>query len=160
MTIRTALLALGAVLAMSGHVHAQATIKLDGRCERLVIADKDLSESCQDTLTNGVARNRASFEFTTKDGRSLSFSGNGAQQERTEETDPLQPINMIIPGEKGADGIVRNPTVAVGACSFKTPEAGKTAIVCEATSAAGRFEGTFVTDAKDASKDAAAPAKN
>lgn len=160
MMLRTALLSLTAALAMAGQVHAQATIKLDGRCERLVIAGKDLSEACQDTLTNGVARSRASFEFATKDGRSVTFSGNGAQQERTEETDPLQPINLVIPGEKGADGIVRNPVVAVGACSFKSPEPGKTAIVCEANAATGRFEGTFVTDAKDATKDAAGAPKN
>ena len=153
MTLRIALLALGAALATTGHAQAQASIVLNGTCERLVIAGQDLTSACQPTLTNGVARNRASFDFTTKDGRSLSFSGNGMQQERTEETDPLQPINLVTPGEKGADGIVRNPVVAVGACSFKTPEPGKTAIVCEATAASGRFEGTFVTDAKDAAKD-------
>jgi hypothetical protein len=153
MMLRNALLPLTTLLALGGQAHAQAAIKLDGRCDRLVIAGQDLTTACQGTLTNGVDRNRASFEFATKDGRSLSFSGNGAQQERTEETDPLQPINLIIPGEKGADGIVRNPVVAVGACSFKSPEPGKTAIVCEATAATGRFEGTFVTDAKDASKD-------
>lgn len=153
MMLRTALISLATVLALGGQAHAQATIKLDGRCEKLVVAGQDLTAACQGTLTNGVDRNRASFEFATKDGRSLGFSGNGAQQERTEETDPLQPINLIIPGEKGADGIVRNPLVAVGACSFKSPEPGKTAIVCEATAATGRFEGTFVTDAKDASKD-------
>ncbi|WP_375410800.1 hypothetical protein [uncultured Methylobacterium sp.] len=154
MTLRNAILSLTTVLALSGQAHAQATIKLDGRCDRLVIAGQDLTAACQGTLTNGVDRNRASFEFATKDGRSLSFSGNGSQQERTEETDPLQPINLLIPGEKGAEGIVRNPVVAVGACSFKSPEPGKTAIVCEATASTGRFEGTFVTDAKDASKDA------
>ena len=160
MMLRTALLSLATILALAGHAHAQATIKLDGHCERLVIAGQDLTNACQSTLTNGVARNRASFEFATKDGRSLSFSGNGAQQERTEETDPLQPINLIIPGEKGAEGIVRNPLVAVGACSFKSPEPGKTAIVCEATAATGRFEGTFVTDTKDASKDSPDAPKN
>ncbi|MBX9929973.1 MAG: hypothetical protein K2Y56_00270 [Methylobacterium sp.] len=155
MTLRIALLALGTALAMTGHAQAQATIVLDGTCERLVIAGQDLTSACKPNLTNGVARNRASFEFATMDGRSLSFSGNGMQQERTEETDALQPINLVIPGEKGAEGIVRNPVVAVGACSFKTPEPGKTAIVCEANAANGRFEGTFVTDAKDAAKGAA-----
>lgn len=151
MTLRTALLALpAAAILLAGPALAQTAIKLDGTCERLVIAGQDFSASCKNTLTNGVSRNRISFDFSTGQGRALSFSGNGAQQDRTEETDPLQPINLVIPSETVPEGVVQGPLVAVGACRFSTPSAGKTAIVCEATSAKGRYEGTFVTDAKSA----------
>lgn len=150
MTIRAALLALPAALLLAGPAFAQAANKLEGACERLVIAGQDVTAQCRGSLMNTVSRNRTSFDFATTDGRSLSFSGNGSQQERTEESDALQPINLVIPGETTADGVAQGPLVAVGACRFLTPAPGKTAITCEATSAKGRYEGTFVTDTKAA----------
>lgn len=150
MKIRTALL-LPFVLAALGAASpalAQTAIKLEGTCEKLVIAGLDVSSTCKDAVTNAVSRNRTSFDFATWDGRTLSFSGDGAQQEKTEETDPLQPINLVVPGEKTAEGIARGPLVAVGACSFSTPEPGKTRISCQATAAKGRYEATFLTEAK------------
>lgn len=139
-----------AALTLPAPASAQTAVKLDGRCEKLVIAGQDVSASCKGTLTNTVSRNRTSFDFTTGEGRSLSFSGNGAQQERTEETDPLQPINLVIPSERTKDGVVQGPLVAVGACSFSTPEPGKTAIACEANAAKGLYAATFVTETKPA----------
>ena len=150
MTIRAALLALPAALLLAGPALAQAANKLEGACERLVIAGQDVTATCRGALMNTVTRNRTSFDFATTDGRSLSFSGNGSPQERTEESDPLQPINLVIAGETTADGVAQGPLVAVGACRFATPAPGKTAIACEATSAKGRYEGTFVTDTKAA----------
>lgn len=138
-------------LLLAGPAWSQASVKLDGTCEALVIAGKDVTGSCSGTLTNSAERRRTSFAFSTGDGQSLSFSGTGAQQERTEETDPLQPISLVVYSQKGADGVVQNTVPAVGACKFTTPAQGKTAIVCEANSPdKGRFEGTFVTDAKSA----------
>ncbi|MCJ2036967.1 hypothetical protein [Methylobacterium sp. J-068] len=140
---------------------AQTAVKLDGRCEKLVIAGKDVTATCKGTLMNTVSRSRTSFDFAAE-GRSLSFSGNGAQQERTEETDPLQPINLVIPSETTKDGVVQGPLVAVGSCTFSTPQPGKTAITCEANAAKGAYQGTFVTDAKapDAAKEnGSAPAR-
>lgn len=145
-TARLLLLATLPVLAATS-VSAQTAVKLEGRCEKLVIAGKDVTASCKNTLMNTVSRNRTSFDFAAE-GRALSFSGNGAQQERTEETDPLQPINLVIPSETTKDGVVQGPLVAVGACAFSTPESGKTAITCEANAAKGTYQGTFVTDAK------------
>lgn len=143
-----------ATFALATPVSAQTAVRLEGRCEKLVIAGQDLSAACKGTLMNTVSRSRTSFDFTAGDGRSLSFSGNGAQQERTEETDPLQPINLVIPSEKTKDGVVQGPLVAVGACSFHTPEPGKTAITCEANAAKGVYAATFVTDTKSAAGDA------
>jgi hypothetical protein len=143
----TCLVLLAAPLLTAAPAFAQAAVKLEGRCEKLVIAGQDVSATCKNTLMNTVSRNRTSFDFAAE-GRSLSFSGNGAQQERTEETDPLQPINLVIPSETTKDGVVQGPLVAVGSCTFSTPEPGKTAITCEANAAKGTYQGIFVTDAK------------
>ncbi|MCJ2049007.1 hypothetical protein [Methylobacterium sp. J-070] len=143
MTNRPCLALFCALLSLPSAAHAQAALRLEGTCERLVIGAQDLSTACANVLTNAVSRNRTSFDFTTSDGRALSFSGNGAQQEATEETDPLQPINAVVVGQDGT------PTLAIGACRFSTPEPGRTAITCEASAADGRsFAGTFVTAAK------------
>ena len=149
-TLRLPLLALA--LAACGPAAAQTAVPLDGTCEKLVIAGQDLSGACKGTLMNTVSRNRTSFDFTATDGQSLSFAGNGAQQDRTEETDPLQPINLVIVG-KGGSGSA--PTLAVGACSFSTPAPGKTAITCEASApGGGSYAGTFVTAARGAKEPA------
>jgi hypothetical protein len=152
-SLRLALLC--AILSLPSAARAQAALRLDGTCEKLVIGGQDLSQSCSNVLTNAVSRNRTSFDFTTSDGQTLSFSGNGAQQEATEETDPLQPINVVTIGKDAP------PTLAIGACRFSTPEPGRTAITCEANSADGRpFAGTFVTAAKaPAGAPAAAPSR-
>jgi hypothetical protein len=143
----TRLVLLAAPLLTAAPAFAQTAVKLEGRCEKLVIAGQDVSATCKNTLMNTVSRNRTSFDFAAE-GRSLSFSGNGAQQERTEETDPLQPINLVIPSETTKDGVVQGPLVAVGSCAFSTPEPGKTTITCEANAAKGTYQGVFVTDAK------------
>ena len=149
-SLRLALLC--ALLSLPSAARAQAALRLEGTCEKLMIGPQDLSQSCSNVLTNAVSRNRTSFDFTTADGQTVSFSGNGAQQEATEETDPLQPINVVTIGKDAG------PTLAIGACRFSTPEPGRTAITCEANAADGRaFAGTFVTAAKAAP--GAAPAR-
>ena len=155
MTDRLRLALLCALVSLPSAARAQAALRLEGTCEKLVIGTQDLSRACSNVLTNAVSRNRTSFDFTTADGQTLSFSGNGAQQEATEETDPLQPINVVTTGKDGA------PILAIGACRFSTPEPGRTAITCEASTADGRpFAGTFVTAAKaPAGAPAAAPAR-
>ncbi|KAB1072143.1 hypothetical protein [Methylobacterium planeticum] len=140
-----------ALAASAGAARAQAAVRLEGSCSRLVIAGQDLSGACAGTLMNTVARTRTSFDFAARDGQTLSFSGTGSQQERTEETDPLQPINLVIPGRKTPEGVVQNPVLAVGACRFTNPEPGKTEIACEANSAEkGAFAATFLTETRPA----------
>lgn len=142
------------VAAVASPARAQTVLRLEGTCQRLVIDGRDLSASCAGTLVNGVSGDRTRFDFADGDGRILSFSGNGARQDATEETDPLQPINLVLVGR--SDGRSGTPTLAIGACRFSTPEPGRTAITCEAGAADGRaFAGTFVTAAKAASGAAA-----
>jgi hypothetical protein len=147
--LRLALVSAALALVPVASADAQTAFKLDGACEKLIVAGRDVSAQCGPTLTNGVSRNRTTFDFTTKDGQIVSFSGNGAQQEATEETDPLQPINVVSESKSGSE--VGAPVLAIGACRFSTPEAGRTAIDCEAKTADGRaYAGTFVTAAKAA----------
>ena len=139
-----ALACVASVVAPASLARAQTVLRLAGICQKLVIDGGDLSASCAGTLVNAVSGGRTRFDFTAGDGRTVSFSGNGAQQERTEETDPLQPINLVLVGSPG--GQSGAPTLAIGACRFSTPEPGRTAIICEASAADGRaFAGTFVT---------------
>ncbi|WP_204310801.1 hypothetical protein, partial [Escherichia coli] len=64
-----AIVLLCASLPLAGPAGAQTAVKLQGTCERLVIADQDAGAACDGTLSNLVSRNRTSFDFTTKDGR-------------------------------------------------------------------------------------------
>lgn len=154
MTIRAVpLLALvGALAAGPAAAQQGAEVKMSGQCERLVIGEKDISPTCKGQLVNTVTRGRTTFDFAAEDGQTLSFSGAGAQHEATEETEQLQPISLVVSGLKNAEGIVRSPAPAVGACRFSSPQPGKTQIACEATSQGKTFAGTFVTDAKSDSK--------
>lgn len=146
-----ALLSTSLSAPLAGPAFAQAALTLDGTCDRLVIDGADTTATCRPALGNTAERRRTTFDFTTTDGRSLSFSGTGAQQERTEETDPLQPINLVTSGQSSDKGVVRNPMPAVGACSFSAPAPGRTAIACEARTPDGHtFAGTFTTQAKAA----------
>ncbi len=138
------------LLLHSGAAQAQVTVKMEGSCEKLVIADLDITTSCKDKMQNTVDRNRTSFDFSAWDGQALSFSGSGAQQEATELTEPLQPINFVVASQTNKEGIVRNPAPAVGACRFSKPEDGKTTITCEAKSLGKTYTGIFVTAAKSA----------
>ncbi|MEH3117878.1 MAG: hypothetical protein PGN25_09860 [Methylorubrum populi] len=168
---RARLLALLGLLAVSPASRPasaqQAEMHLTGQCEKLVIGGLDITRNCKEQLVNSVARGRTSFDFAAWDGQTLSFGGSGAQHEQTGETEPLQPISLVVPGMRNKEGIVRNPAPAVGSCKFSSPEPGKTMIACEATSQGKTYAGVFVTDAKSgaqpdkgAPKDgAAAPAR-
>ncbi len=135
--------------AMVSNAGAQTAFKLEGTCETLDVAGRDVTQQCSNVLSNTVSRNRTNFDFSTKDGGVVSFSGNGAQQEATEETDPLQPINVVTESRTGSE--IGAPVLAIGACRFSTPEPGRTRITCEAKTADGRvYAGTFTTAAKAA----------
>lgn len=146
---RLALTCAALVLALPGPAFAQTALRLEGTCQKLVIDGRDVSASCLGRLANTVSRDRTSFEFAAGDGRSLSFSGNGAQQQATEETDPLQPVNLVLVDRSGDRS--GTPTLAIGACRFSSPGPGRTTIACEASTADGRvFAGTFDTAAQAA----------
>ncbi|GLS45802.1 hypothetical protein [Methylobacterium brachythecii] len=150
-----ALFALAVLSACAGAAQAQTVVTMEGRCEKLVIAGQDITQNCKEKLTNTVVGTRTSFDFAAHDGQTLSFAGSGAQQEATEVTEQLQPINLVTPGRSSKEGIVRSPAPGVGSCKFSSPEPGKTQIACEANSQGKSYVGIFITDAKP--KDAPKP---
>lgn len=148
-TVRLAFACTALTLAAVSGAYAQTAFKLEGTCDKLEIAGRDATAECNNVLSNAVSRNRTAFDFATKDGQVLSFSGNGAQQEATEETDPLQPINVVSLSKSGSE--IGAPVLAIGACRFTTPEPGRTRIACDAKAADGRtYAGVFTTAAKAA----------
>jgi hypothetical protein len=148
MTTLRALLTLVALSACAGAAQAQTVVTMEGRCEKLIIAGQDITQNCKEKMTNTVIGNRTSFDFSAWDGQSLSFGGNGAQQEATELTEQLQPINLVTPGQSNKQGVVRNPAPGVGSCKFSSPEPGKTQIACEANSQGKSYAATFITETK------------
>nr|WP_238258581.1 hypothetical protein [Methylobacterium gnaphalii] len=139
---------MAALAACAGTAQAQTVVTMEGHCEKLVIGGQDITPNCKEKLTNTVIGNRTSFDFSANDGQTLSFAGSGAQQEATEITEALQPINLVTPGQSNKDGIVRSPAPGVGSCKFSSPEPGKTQIACEANSQGKSYAGTFITDTK------------
>ena len=76
MTNRLRLALLCALVSLPSAARAQAALRLDGTCEKLVIGTQDLSSSCSNVLTNAVSRNRTSFDFTAAHGRTQPAAAN------------------------------------------------------------------------------------
>ncbi|MEE8631433.1 MULTISPECIES: hypothetical protein [Methylobacterium] len=154
----TVLVLLG--LSCAAGVHAQPMTRnvLKGTCDKLVVAGKDVTPTCGDGLANLVQGRRTSFDFTSSDGTTISFSGTGMPQDRQEEVgvDALQPVSAVILTVKGSDGgITRDTLMTVGSCRFPASPPGRSIVACSADTQRGRFEGTFTTVSDGAAKDAA-----
>ncbi|BAQ47817.1 MULTISPECIES: hypothetical protein [Methylobacterium] len=153
----TVLVLLG--LSCAAGVHAQPMTRnvLKGTCDKLVVAGKDVTPTCGDGLANLVQGRRTSFDFTSSDGTTISFSGTGMPQDRQEEVgvDALQPVSAVILTVKGSDGgITRDTLMTVGSCRFPASPPGRSIVACSADTQRGRFEGTFTTVSDGAAKDA------
>ncbi|GJD63251.1 hypothetical protein [Methylobacterium frigidaeris] len=121
---------------------------LKGTCETLVVAGRDVSPTCGESIVNTVQGRRTSFDFTSSDGTTVSFSGTGMPQDRQEEVgvDALQPVSAVILSVKGPDGgITRDTLMTVGSCRFPASSPGRSTVACAADTQRGRFEGTFTT---------------
>ena len=153
--ILTILVLLG--LSCTAEVHAQPLTRnvLKGACEKLVVAGKDVSPTCGESIVNTVQGRRTSFDFTSSDGTTVSFSGTGMPQDRQEEVgvDALQPVSAVILSVKGPDGgITRDTLMTVGSCRFPQAAPGRSTVACAAETQRGRFEGTFTTVSDAAGK--------
>ncbi len=108
----TVLVLLG--LSCTAELHAQPMTRnvLKGTCEKLVVAGKDVSPTCGESIVNMVQGRRTSFDFTSSDGTTVSFSGTGMPQDRQEEVgvDALQPVSAVILTVKAADGGITRDT--------------------------------------------------
>ncbi|AWN48844.1 hypothetical protein DK419_22875 [Methylobacterium terrae] len=146
--VLTLLLLLGLSCTVESHAQPLTRNVLKGACEKLVVAGKDVSPTCGDGLVNTVQGRRTSFDFTSSDGTTVSFSGTGMPQDRQEEVgvDALQPVSAVILSVKGQDGgITRDTLMTVGSCRFPASSPGRSTVACAADTQRGRFEGTFVT---------------
>jgi hypothetical protein len=153
--VLTLLLLLGLSCAVESHAQPLTRNVLKGACEKLVVAGKDVSPTCGETIVNTVQGRRTSFDFTSNDGTTVSFSGTGMPQDRQEEVgvDALQPVSAVILTVKGTDGgITRDTLMTVGSCRFPPAGPGRSTVACAADTQRGRFEGTFVTASDAANK--------
>ncbi len=144
----TLLLLLGLSCAVESHAQPLTRNVLKGACEKLVVAGKDVTPTCGESIVNMVQGRRTSFDFTSSDGTTVSFSGTGMPQDRQEEVgvDALQPVSAVILTVKGPDGgITRDTLMTVGSCRFPQADPGRSTVACAADTQRGRFEGTFTT---------------
>ncbi|MGF3022310.1 hypothetical protein ACQVP2_05730 [Methylobacterium aquaticum] len=144
----TLVLLLGLSCVVGSHAQPLTRNVLKGACEKLVIAGRDVSPTCGESLVNTVQGRRTSFDFTSSDGTTVSFSGTGMPQDRQEEVgvDALQPVSAVILMVKGTDGgITRDTLMTVGSCRFPPAGPGRSTVACAADTQRGRFEGTFTT---------------
>lgn len=140
------------LLFLSGHAEAQARSNpvtalatLQGTCERLTIAGKDATASCDGKVLNTNYRDsRSGFYFVTKDGATLTFSGLGKNQVKPHPDRAVQPIDLVIFGYGGRHDRAR----AVGHCDFTNPESRPSRITCRASTGGGDFEAVFLTDGR------------
>ncbi|AWB22316.1 hypothetical protein DA075_16470 [Methylobacterium currus] len=146
--VLTLLMLLGLSCAVESHAQGLTRNVLKGACEKLVIAGKDVSPTCGESIVNTVQGRRTSFDFTSSDGTTVSFSGTGMPQDRQEEVgvDALQPVSAVILTVKGTDGgITRDTLMTVGSCRFPASGPNRSTVACTADTQRGRFEGTFTT---------------
>jgi hypothetical protein len=143
-----AALILSLIATMVGEAAAKpsATPKLigiDGRCGRLTIYSADASAKCKGKMIGtSYSDGRAGFYFVTSDGQTITFSGDGKQQIMKNADKAVQPVDRIIFGAPGNS----RPIKAVGTCTFSNPYAGAGTVVCDAETAEGTFNGSFVTN--------------
>ncbi|KMO41953.1 hypothetical protein VQ02_04600 [Methylobacterium variabile] len=146
--VLTLLLLLGLSCTVESYAQPLTRNVLKGACEKLVVAGRDVSPTCGDSIVNTVQGRRTSFDFTSSDGTTVSFSGTGMPQDRQEEVgvDALQPVSSVILSVKAPDGgITRDTLMTVGSCRFPAAAPGRSTVACTADTQRGRFEGTFTT---------------
>ncbi|GJD50129.1 hypothetical protein OPKNFCMD_2866 [Methylobacterium crusticola] len=145
----TAALLLTLACALEARAQPLARNVLKGTCERLVVAGRDVTPTCGDSVINAVQGRRTTFDFSASDGTTVSFSGTGMPQEPQPEVgvDASQPVSAVVVSVKAADGgISRDTLMTVGTCRFPQAGPGRSTVACAADTQRGRFEGTFTTD--------------
>lgn len=122
---------------------------MDGRCERLVLAQgPDASSRCEPHLMNEVFKSgRVGFTFMVGDLAVVSFSGTG-QQVKDDPNTASQPVDRVTFTLIGT-GTPPNVIPAAGVCTYTNPYAGPSHVTCSAHTSNGNFEGAFVSDGHD-----------
>jgi hypothetical protein len=154
MTARTGPYALAAgLLLLASPALAQTKVgdaqmvSVTGRCDKLVVGGKAMTETCSGKLLNVTYPDgRTGFYFVLADGRIVTFSGmDGANP--TPDTDVVDLDKVIMTRKDTPD----KPDVlsATGTCRFGNPMKGPMTISCEGRlSKGGAFSASFTTDGK------------
>ncbi len=149
---RTLSFAAGGLLLASGavaqtQVGEARMVSVTGKCDALVVGDRQLSGDCSAKLLNVVYPDgRTGFYFVLTDGRIVAFSGMDGENP-TPDSDVVDLDKVIISRKDTPD----TPDVfqVKGACGFGNPMKGPMTVSCEGTlSDGGRFSAAFTTDGK------------
>jgi hypothetical protein len=116
---------------------------MNGTCQRLIIAGNDASSSCQGKLTNTMYRTgRSGFTFLAGDVAVVTFSGADSPAKGDQAVIRLDKVIFTLVGT----GTEPNVVNATGSCSYTNPYAGPSHVSCSASTKAGRFSASFVSD--------------
>ena len=143
-------LAVQAALALAAPASAQdlsqlrSWIFLRGTCERLVIAGKDVTGACRETVVNMTYHyGRSSFGFSDGSARMVSFSGTEQIREGDVVRQTLDAISIATQGALAPD-VASAP--ASGTCIFSDPYRGRSFIRCSARTRDGEFAASFTSN--------------
>ncbi len=122
-------------------------VSVTGKCDTLVVGDRQLSRDCSAKLLNVVYPDgRIGFYFVLTDGRIVTFSGMDGENP-TPDSDVIDLDKVIMSRKDTPD----KPDVfqAKGTCGFGNPMKGPMTVSCTGTlSGGGAFSAAFTTDGK------------
>ncbi|HEV2572744.1 MAG TPA: hypothetical protein VGU72_13505 [Beijerinckiaceae bacterium] len=117
-------------------------LTLKGSCQHLSGPGLK-SGTCHDTLMNtSYPDGRSGLYFVSHDKQIVTFSGMGENQIKQGEDAVVQPIDLIVFGNKGNTRRLQ----AVGSCRFTNPYTGRATVECEATAQTGQYRASFISD--------------
>ena len=83
---------------------------MDGACQRLIVAGKDLSKGCQGKLVNTMFKDgRTGFVFITSDSTAVTFSGMDTEATGDHAASVLDHVIVGSPGTAAKDMPARGP---------------------------------------------------
>ena len=133
----------GAASAQDADRQLAFLMAVGGHCTELVIDGETLP--CDGNVFNTEYDDgRTGFYFMAEkpDGKTITFSGRGQEQQSPSANVRLQPVDGVV----SADGI----QLVEGECLFENPYVGPARIECAAQSASGlQYVGRFLTDGEE-----------
>ena len=124
---------------------------MNGTCQRLIVAGRDLTKACLGKVTNSMyeSTGRTGFSFVTSDNSAVTFSGMDTPAKGNRAASILDHV-IFTPKNSEADPTKVKPNVvpARGTCTYTNPYAGPSHINCTASTSMGSFSASFVSDGK------------
>lgn len=123
---------------------------MNGTCQRLILAGKDVSKDCEGKVTNTMyeSTGRTGFLFVTRSGNVVvNFSGVDTPAVGDHAASVLDHV-IFTQGKTGSKRVKHRGYVATGTCTYTNPYAGPSHINCSASTEKGLFSASFVSDGK------------